>query len=776
MTNLLVQQENRGTRAITPGFLDRGEAFGTAPSEQFGLKDFVRVILRHRAMLLVVIGLTTAATLIWQLTSPRLYSATANVQVELIDDVGTNQADIQAKNVQRIANEVKVYRSRAVAEQVAEDLPEEDLNRVLRWTDIGPNETRKRRIAVATSAIRDMIAVQAEEGSDLIEITAVARSPKVASIVANAYPPANAKLKTEKNNDRRNGLLKSLETERDKRATQAAEAAKSLADFRLANNMFVGSGTVHDLEQINRIAAEAASAKAMRAGSAAQSAGISRAAQMGTTANATSPVLQSLERQEAELSAEFARLSPMYGANHPDMVRLNSQLSEVRRDVSSERARAASIATEVASAEASRMTQMANSEASRDAARAGQLEGIVGRLTSQARANTANTVQLEELDRAAEASAKAYNEIAQRISQVRSEMLVAGLTSTLVSPAVADDDPFSPTPLKMTIIALFASALLGLLLVFALEITDDKLRTMSQIRRLFGLPTFGMLPILTDGVSDKIEESPVISDPQSLYAEVARSSLVEISALSPAGMAQSVLITSPLPGDGKSVVALTLAAAAMVMGKRVVIVDLDLRKASILQRIHREMHAPELLDVLRGEVDLKSLGGPASTQTALAEHYVEPDVDLRRLTLLSATSPVMEPAALLTSGRIHRLIADLKLRHDLVIINAPATLAVRDARTMCEFADDTILVARWGLTTIDQMSATLEMLGREKVRGVIFNQVDYEEHARRRYGDSIEFYMHASDYYRPPVPVHWRPIDRIRRMFGKHPQYGAQYN
>ena len=355
-------------------------------------------------------------------------------------------------------------------------------------------------------------------------------------------------------------------------------------------------------------------------------------------------------------------------------------------------------------------------------------------------------------------------------------MLVAGLTSTLVSPAVADDDPFSPTPLKMTIIALFASALLGLLLVFALEITDDKLRTMSQIRRLFGLPTFGMLPILTDGVSDKIEESPVISDPQSLYAEVARSSLVEISALSPAGMAQSVLITSPLPGDGKSVVALTLAAAAMVMGKRVVIVDLDLRKASILQRIHREMHAPELLDVLRGEVDLKSLGGPASTQTALAEHYVEPDVDLRRLTLLSATSPVMEPAALLTSGRIHRLIADLKLRHDLVIINAPATLAVRDARTMCEFADDTILVARWGLTTIDQMSATLEMLGREKVRGVIFNQVDYEEHARRRYGDSIEFYMHASDYYRPPVPVHWRPIDRIRRMFGKHPQYGAQYN
>lgn len=775
MTNLVVHQDSSGSAAVVPGFLDRGSAFGTSGSVQFGLKDLARAILRHRTMLLIVVGLTTGATLIWQLTAPRQYSATANVQVELIDDVGTNQADVQAKNVQRIANEVKLYRSRAVAEQVAEDLSNEDLDRVIRSVDRVPKGPRSQRVAAATSTIQDMMGVQAEEGSDLIEVTAVARSPKVAALIANAYPVANAKLKTEKNNDRRSALLKSLESERMKRAQQAADAAKNLADFRLNNNMFVGSGTIEDLQQINRIAAEAASAVAMRAGSAAQSSGIARAAQMNTTANATSPVLQALERQEAELSAEYARMSPTFGSNHPDMVRLTSQLSEVRRDVASERARAQSIATQVVNAEAARMTQLARSDADRDGARAGQLEGVVGRLTSRARNNTANTVKLEELDRAAEVSAKAFNEIAERISLVRSEMLVGGLTSTLISPAIANDDPISPLPVKMTVVAFLASGLLGLLLVFAREITDDKLRTISQMRRLFSLPTFGMLPILSDGVSDKIEESPVISDPQSLYAEVARSTLVEVNAIAQSKQCQSVLITSPLPGDGKSVVTLTLAAAAMVMGKRVAIVDLDLRKASILQRIHRGLNSPELLDVLRGQVDLKSLGGPDASSGSLPAQYNEPEFDLRRLTLLSATTPVSEPAALLTSGCIHRLINDLKMRHDIVLINAPATLAVRDARTMCEFADDTVVVARWGLTTIDQMAATLEMLGQDRIAGVIFNQVDYAEHARRRYGDSIEFYMHAADYYRAPVPIHWRPVERLRRMFQRRSTLGADF-
>ncbi|MBB3862570.1 uncharacterized protein involved in exopolysaccharide biosynthesis/Mrp family chromosome partitioning ATPase [Novosphingobium hassiacum] len=770
MSDLVIQRGRAGRGRLVRASASPVDAFNTS-NEQFGLKDLLRVIVRHRAMLLIVVGFSTLATLAWQLTAQDKYSATANVQVELIDDVGTNQADVQAKNVQRIANEVKLYRSRAVAEKVAEDLSDKDLNRVLKGAGSDPDGSRDKRIALATSAIQDMMSIQAEEGSDLIEVTAVARTPKVAALIANSYPLANAALKNEKNNGRRGDLLASLNSERKKRAKQAAEAAEALADYRLSKGMFVGSGTAEDLQQINRIAAEAASAQAMRAGSAAQSAAVARAAQINTTANATSPVLQALERQEADLAAEYARLSPTYGENYPEVARLTAQLGEVRRRISGERERAVSIAAQVANTEAARLTQMSRGEANRDAARAGQLEGIVGRLTSLARNNTANTVQLEELDRAANVSAKAYTEIAERISQVRSEMLVGGVTSTLISPAIANDDRVSPTPLKMTVLAFMASSLLGLLLVFARELMDDKLRTVSQVRRLFSLPTFGMLPILSDGGTDKFEDSPVIADPQSLFAEVARSSLAEVSALAPKDKSQSVLITSPLPGDGKSVVTLTLAAAAMVMGKRVVIVDLDLRKASILQQIHRELNSPELLDVLRGKVDLKSLSGPASRSADMPANYGESEIDFQRLTLLSTTSPISQPAALLASGRIHRLIEDCKARYDLVLINAPATLAVRDARTMCEFADETVIVARWGVTTIDQMRATLELLGQENIAGVLFNQVDYAEHARRRYGDSIEFYIHAADYYQPPEPARWGSIARIRKAFGRNHSY-----
>jgi polysaccharide biosynthesis transport protein len=733
--------------------------------EQFGLVDILRVLGRHRLLLTVIIGSVTLATLVWQLLSPTLYQATSMVQVELIDNVGTNQADMLARNAQRVANEVKIHRSRSAAERVVKDLKLYDRKDFIVEMGGKVHGTKKKKVRVATSTLMGMTNIESEESSDLIEVTVTSRSPELAALIANRYPVTVQRFKMGKIADRREVLLASLTQEQNKRAKEAVAAAQKLADFRREHAMLVGAAGPEDLAQINRIAAEAASAAALRAGSSAQSAGVARAAAMTTTAGATSAPLQQLQRQEAELSAEKARLSQTFGPGHPDVIRTNGQLAEVRTAMAREEAAARSAAAAVAAAEGARTAQMARSEAAGAAARAGTLAGVVSQLTSKAYRNTADSVQLDKLTQEADVASKAFTNIAERVQQVRAQMKEEGLTTSVVSQASPDNDAVAPEPMKMTALAFLGSSLFALLLAFAVDLFDNRLRTIAQVRRLFGLSTFGMLPMMNEGVSEKLQESPVLQDPQSLFAEVARSTYTEVRSLGVTGKTLSVLVTSPLPGDGKSVVTLTLAAAAMAAGQRVVILDLDLRKASILQQMQRATNTPDLIDVLKGRVDLKLVAAPnPPSETTEREVWEGGAVDETRFALLSVTKPVAEPAALLSSGKMEILIDDLKSKFDIVIVNAPAALAVRDAQTMCEFTDQTLLVARWGHTTIDQMRATLEMLGHANVAGVVFNQVDYAEHARRRYGDAIQFYYENSDYYSGSVPRRRSLIEQIKRL------------
>ncbi|EQB18522.1 hypothetical protein L284_04240 [Novosphingobium lindaniclasticum LE124] len=733
-------------------------------------------------MMALVVGTITLAVLVQQLLSPTLYRSSSTVQVELIDEVGTNQADVNSRNAERVANAVRLHRSRSAAEQVVNDLHLTKDNDFLKELGKVPEDRRVLQQA-ATNKVLSMVAINSEAGSDLVEISVTAGSPVLAAAIANQIPVSVRALRTMKTNERRTELLASLEQEQQARAIAAEETAQRVADFRGQHQMLTGAGGAEDLAQINRIAVQSASAVAARDAAMARSAGIARASRMQSTALASSGVLDQLERTRGELVAETSKLSTSLGPNHPDVKRLASQLATVDQGIVKEQARVQAAAQADASAKAAQMAELARSQAAGDSAQASRLEGIVAGLSSTAYRNTANAVQLDKLVREATLADDAYKAIAGRLEQVRAQMQMEGVSSSVVSPAVPDYDPIAPAPLKMAITALLGSSVLAFLIAFARDFLDDRLRTTAQIRRLFGLPTLGMLPLLKSNLSEDPNDSPVIKEPQSLFAEVARSTYTEVRALDRrGGNSQVVLVTSPLPGDGKSTVSLTLAAAGIAMGDRTVILDLDLRKRGALQRLQNEMQMPDLVDIVCGRADLDSLVAPRSahpydgtlitsadgTQVIGHEGADQPEPDgANRIVLLSAKEPVAEPALLLSSNRLKTLLDQLKERFELVIINAPAALAVRDARAMCHFADQTVLVARWGHTTGDQMRAALEMLD-DSVGGVIFDQVDYAEHARRRYGDSVQFYADSASYYSAPVPVREEWAARIRRFFRGH--------
>jgi polysaccharide biosynthesis transport protein len=767
VSNLVVSPKNPGLMGLNQ---NRPNAFGPSSAqtlENSGVGDLINVLYRHRKLILSIIAVVTASALLWQLTRPTLYNATVSLQVELIDAVGVNQADIAAKNNQRIANEVKLHKSRASAERVVRDLAlfdsgdfQKDLGRTL-------GGGKKQQIRVAATKLMSMVEITSQEGSDLIEISVDSRSPEMATLIANQYPVSVQSLRTKKAAERSEELLASLLQKQQETAQIAEQTSRDVSNYRIANGMLSGAAGAQDLSQVQRIEAEAISAAAQSSGSASRASGVAAAAGMRSVAGASSAATQALQQQEANLAAQLASKAQIYGSGHPEIASLNASLSQVRNDLSREQARAASDAAAVAGAESARMAQIARSDASGDAARAGQLRAQLGSATGKAFRNINNIVELETLSRKAEQAIKAYNQITDRVSEIRAKNPLEGVSTTVVSPASVDNRAVSPQPLKITVLAMLASSILAFLVAFAIDLFDNKLRTSAQIRRLFALPTFGMLPLIDDSFGNKIEESPVLLKPQSLFSEVARAAYFDVSGLVADNKPQTILITSPLPGDGKSVVSVTLAAAAMAMGKRVAVIDLDLRKTGLIQQLKRA-DTPDLIEILKGRVDFNKIASPMLPSRSADELLgTETAVDTSRIALISATKPVAEPAVLLASKALQLLLTDLKKKFDFIVINAPATLAVKDARTMCNFADHTLVVARWGKTTIGQMNAAMEMLGTDRVAGVIYDQVNYPEHAQRRYGDAIQYYYESASYYSDAFPERPGLADRARRFFGR---------
>jgi capsular exopolysaccharide synthesis family protein len=227
------------------------------------------------------------------------------------------------------------------------------------------------------------------------------------------------------------------------------------------------------------------------------------------------------------------------------------------------------------------------------------------------------------------------------------------------------------------------------------------------------------------------ETSPLITDPKSTSAESFRALRTAIMVASHSGRLPSVLVTSPLFGEGKSTVAYNTAVAFALTGKRVLLLDADMRKPH-LQELFQCPTAPGLSDVLTNRVKLAE---------SIQKHPTVPT-----LSLLPAGTDTATPAELLASGRFDELLAELTREYDLVIADSPPILLVTDARVLSEKFGATLAVVRAGKTTrtvLKSLSSVLEFSGSRAV-GVVLNgvntrSVDYFE----AYGHDGKGYLNA---------------------------------
>ena len=287
----------------------------------------------------------------------------------------------------------------------------------------------------------------------------------------------------------------------------------------------------------------------------------------------------------------------------------------------------------------------------------------------------------------------------------------------VVDPAVPPEKPSRPNkPLTVAIAALLGLAL-GFVVCQLLAFITGVVRDPKKLEQSIGQPTLGVVPLSLEQVNAmEREDSGELSDymlaaaePTSTVVEALRSLRTSILfSLAEKKQAKVLLLTSAVPSQGKSFLSANLAYLLAVTGKRVLLIEADVRRSSIKRYIDFNPKNPGLSSVLNENIDIASV--------ILKDVY--PNLDF-----LPAGPRVKNPGDMLSTDRLSILIASLRNQYDFIFIDSPPLLPVNDARALAKVSDITLFAVRQEMVSLTEVREALEIFAKSGnyIDGVIFN-------------------------------------------------------
>ena len=471
-----------------------------------------------------------------------------------------------------------------------------------------------------------------------------------------------------------------VQVQSDQAALQAYKAEHGIVDT-------VGGGSLVD-QQTASVSVQLINAKADLAQKTAL---YNRTLELQRTGRAVeasqvvgSPLIAQLRTQEAELQRQEAQLSARYLPKHPKLVDIRSQMSDTKAKIAGEVARVIdSLANDV-------VVGRANVQS---------LQNSLDQLQSKSQTENSASVKLKALESTAMSSRSIYEGLLSRLKEIQGQEGIAAADARIISRAM-EPATASPRPASVLGVAVPASLVLGLLFAFLAEAVDPSLRTTEHVDKYVGLPVLTTIPeVGTQSARHHVAES-VVSDPSSSFSEAIRGLYLGLSLSSVERAPKVLLVTSSVPGEGKTVVAVSLARLAARNGRRVIIVDADFRRPAVASTMGVESSVGGIVDVLDGRLPL--------------EQCVVQDAKSQTL-VLTGSGRSVDPSDLLTSDALERLIATLRSRYDLVIIDSAPVLPVNDTFALAPLCDTALFVTHSGKTPRDAVVTALRGLKSKKV-------------------------------------------------------------
>ncbi|MXU65208.1 GumC family protein [Oceanomicrobium pacificus] len=364
------------------------------------------------------------------------------------------------------------------------------------------------------------------------------------------------------------------------------------------------------------------------------------------------------------------------------------------------------------------------------------LRAQITELERQLRSRTQAELELLKLERALETDRNRYQTAVEKLSEIEAQADILSAGARQVSFAEVPQKPAAPN--VRTALAFIFVGLLGLSFVAVLlrEGLDRRIWTEVHSGRVTGVPNLAYVPrVGRGGRRGPVPHQFLVDNPRSAFSESLRSLFTLCMNLGTRDRSQVIMITSGLPNEGKSTIAVSLGVSAAADHPKVLLIDLDVHRSGV----------SNLLKVGLSDV---SIGEVMQDPELLAEN-ISPVEELPGLFLLNFRKDSEISGQLMTGQKAARSIRWMRENFDVIIFDTPPVLIVDDASRLAPITDEALLIARWGVTTEEVLRDTAERLKRNGVQltGTVINDVDIRRQKRYGYGGYASYYAYGGDYY-----------------------------
>lgn len=676
------------------------------------LWDYVAVVRQRLPVAAGVFLLVVAATVLYAWTRTPRYTATSRL---LIENKGVNLTSMQdafdpgrSALTQRdlIQTQVQLIKSTPVMEAVLQQ------GFLAQSKDFRESKDPVRQLA-------ELIQVTPARSGFVLDVSVERESPTEAARIVNAvvssYLAENRRRRMGVSDEGIAELKKKAEELRVRlnestTALHAFMATNRMVSFEDAQNIVVDrlKGLNQNLMKAEplRMQAEAhyrTAEAAMKAGQAESIPGV----QASTLINGLKTDLARLEQQYSEMRARL-------GDMHPQLQSTIAQMDAIRTKLAME-------STYVVDALRGRYEQALNEEKM---------------LREELRKQEEAVLQFNELAakynlfrQSRDSIQEAYSTIIRRIDELNvSQLSGQGDSVFVVSRAEVPQEKSWPSRSRMLLMGIFFGGLLAIGVCFFLDYMDTTIKGESDVRTLLNSSVIGGVPSAEAEAGDAaFDDLFAVNKPRSHFAEAFRSARTALAFSMVDKPLRSVVVTSAMPAEGKTLTAVNLAVAHAQAGKRTLLIDADLRKP----RVHAVFNG-------RSDVGLSNLlaSGKLESETAIVQ------AGIANLFYMSSGPVPPNPVELLDSGRFGRRLEEWLKQYEMLVFDAPPMLNLADALVIGKHMDGAVLVVRTFVTNKYAAQQVARQIAASKIKllGVLLNNVDmpsgaaYSSYYYSRYG------------------------------------------